>query len=61
MAFQVIAKTYLDILMARQFLKFSGILFAAAVLPINLVLYLKSLKLSLSAMLSLKLAASSLK
>ena len=66
MAFQMISKNYVNILMAQQLLHFFRIplaLFGAgwsSVFPNNLVLYLKVLKLLLLALSASKLVASSL-
>ena len=65
MAFQMISKNYVNILMAQQLLHFFRIPLAlfgagwASVFPNNLVLYLKVLKLLLALSAS-KLVASSL-
>ena len=60
MAFQVISKNYLNILMTA-IVAFLEILFApsASVFPNNLALYLKGLKLLSLAISALKLVASS--
>ena len=59
MAFRVTSKNYVNILMVWQLFPFSKILFAADVLPIDLGLYLKDLKLLVSAILTSKLSTSS--
>ena len=59
MAFRVTSKNYVNILMVWQLFAFSKTLFAADVLPIDLVLYLKDLKLLVSAILTSKLSTSS--
>ena len=59
MALQVISKNQLNILVVQQLFAISKIPYAAAVLPVNLVLYSKDLKLLVSAILALILVASS--
>ena len=61
MVFQLNSKNYLYIFIGTEIAASSRIPFLPAVLPINLVLYLKDLKLSVSDVIALlKLAASSL-
>ena len=61
MVFQLNSKNYLYIFIGTEIAASSRIPFLAAVLPINLVLYLKDLKLSVSDVIALlKFAASSL-